>query len=405
MDPLISETLSNEEIFQSINTDTTTRPSRDDEDPRQGPEDDARVLQSDRPGRTAAQSRVQPRMGSVAEFEEADPSTPIENSTRRGDGSHTTLSSSETQLRSSAFRKKLSAGSVHGSGSTHGADVRDGSKYRPTGCRSSGLNNDDDESEDEGDGDEEDAGGLRVSRLDSAGFDAIMDTLAQQPKRNLNQCIPVEDVDLGVAAFDTQFNLHNPHARISAACYEAQGDRPEQEDRFTVIPDLTVIANLPTPASIQCPGGYGFQHFSFFGMYDGHNGWQSSEALQQTMHEALFRQPTFYSAPDEAMHAACTQVDREICARCKSKDDTSGSTGLAVVYDGVRDQLVVGNVGDSRCVLSRNGLAVELSCDHRLSKRPDEKQRYERPPHRVLVGTNSLDCTGTVPGSKRWAAV
>jgi len=34
-------------------------------------------------------------------------------------------------------------------------------------------------------------------------------------------------------------------------------------------------------------------------------------------------------------------------------------------------------VGDTRCVLSRAGKAVDLSSDHRLATRPDERRRVE----------------------------
>ena len=47
----------------------------------------------------------------------------------------------------------------------------------------------------------------------------------------------------------------------------------------------------------------------------------------------------------------------------------SGSTALVLVVDGVRGELVVVNVGDSRCVLSRAGKAIDLSSDHRLATR------------------------------------
>jgi serine/threonine protein phosphatase PrpC len=56
-------------------------------------------------------------------------------------------------------------------------------------------------------------------------------------------------------------------------------------------------------------------------------------------------------------------------------DDASGSTASVLIANG--SEIVVGAVGDSRCVLSRNGKAIELSSDHRLSTRPDERKRIE----------------------------
>ena len=53
-------------------------------------------------------------------------------------------------------------------------------------------------------------------------------------------------------------------------------------------------------------------------------------------------------------------------------DDLSGSTGVVVVYDGRRNVLTVANVGDSMCVLSRGGRAVNMHCMHRFD---NEKER------------------------------
>lgn len=60
----------------------------------------------------------------------------------------------------------------------------------------------------------------------------------------------------------------------------------------------------------------------------------------------------------------------------KTVDDTSGSTGTVILIN-EKQEIVVGSVGDSRCVLSRNGKAIELSSDHRLNSRPDERKRIE----------------------------
>eukprot|EP00656_Telonema_subtile_P048924 TRINITY_DN5966_c0_g2_i3.p1 TRINITY_DN5966_c0_g2~~TRINITY_DN5966_c0_g2_i3.p1 ORF type:complete len:262 (-),score=44.50 TRINITY_DN5966_c0_g2_i3:46-831(-) len=52
-----------------------------------------------------------------------------------------------------------------------------------------------------------------------------------------------------------------------------------------------------------------------------------------------------------------------------------GSTAVAVLFEG-ESNLVVANVGDSRCILSRAGKALELSKDHRLADAA-EVQRVE----------------------------
>jgi len=58
----------------------------------------------------------------------------------------------------------------------------------------------------------------------------------------------------------------------------------------------------------------------------------------------------------------------QICAKLVREEDYCGSTGLFALYDGRSETLLVGNVGDSRCVMSKNGVAVELSKEHRPSR-------------------------------------
>jgi protein phosphatase 1G len=52
----------------------------------------------------------------------------------------------------------------------------------------------------------------------------------------------------------------------------------------------------------------------------------------------------------------------------------AGTTGVVALI--VENMLYVANAGDSRCVLSRNGVAVEMSIDHKPDM-PSEKARIE----------------------------
>ena len=49
---------------------------------------------------------------------------------------------------------------------------------------------------------------------------------------------------------------------------------------------------------------------------------------------------------------------------------------MVVIYDGRRSVLTVANVGDSMCVLSRGGRAVNMHRMHRLDN-PEERARVQ----------------------------
>ncbi|KAK1603099.1 hypothetical protein QYE76_017814 [Lolium multiflorum] len=54
---------------------------------------------------------------------------------------------------------------------------------------------------------------------------------------------------------------------------------------------------------------------------------------------------------------------------------------------------MVGSVGDSRCVLSRNGQAMDLSTDHKPNL-PDERRRIQNAGGRVTRDTRRVWCAG-----------
>jgi serine/threonine protein phosphatase PrpC len=58
----------------------------------------------------------------------------------------------------------------------------------------------------------------------------------------------------------------------------------------------------------------------------------------------------------------------------KKEDDPSGSTGVIVYYDGRKKLLTVAGVGDTLCILSRNGRAIVMNRMHRLDIL-EEKER------------------------------
>jgi len=206
------------------------------------------------------------------------------------------------------------------------------------------------------------------------------------------------------------------------AAAERQGKPDYMEDRFLAIPSLfdrSDVGAAQEPEWLHRSGGA-----ATFAVFDGHKGDIASEYLrrgwQRKLREVLAREEyspevfppsarrfasggtptgarggafTSGDASDElpigvvsagdsmskALIACCTELDAALLGHCKKFDLGDGSTGTAVVF--MRDGAAAGdaagllssraplrvwcaNVGDTRAVLCRGGIAVELSKDH-----------------------------------------
>jgi len=228
--------------------------------------------------------------------------------------------------------------------------------------KKTGSGNSDGESDIDEEDDMADMG--RVSRLDSVEFNSVMDTLAHHPiKEEKKTHLPLKGVTVG-KVID---GLNNAALQIRALYHSEQNRRNHQEDRVTVIMDLSSLGE-----AIDRP--YLFQKFAFFGVYDGHSGTESSHKLQHSMHLEMCKDDQFFNDIGKAMVDSCKRIDKNICAKLRAEEDVSGSTAIFVVMDGRSKEYFIANVGDSRAVLSRGGMAVDLSVDHTL-KRKDELER------------------------------
>ncbi|MBA0768130.1 hypothetical protein Gotri_016961, partial [Gossypium trilobum] len=119
--------------------------------------------------------------------------------------------------------------------------------------------------------------------------------------------------------------------------------------------------------------------FDFYGVYDGHGGSRVAEECKERLHKVLKEEIIEDSKGGcginwgRTMERCFEKMDEEV-NRGKLGEEMVGSTAVvAVVGNG---KLVVANCGDSRAVLSRSGVAVALSSDHK-PERADELERIE----------------------------
>ncbi|KQK09009.1 probable protein phosphatase 2C 8 [Brachypodium distachyon] len=178
---------------------------------------------------------------------------------------------------------------------------------------------------------------------------------------------------------------------VSHGAVSVIGRRREMEDAVAVA--------APFSAVVEGDG----KEEGFFAVYDGHGGSRVAEACRERMHVVLAeevqrlrgiqQQRGSGSGRDEeedviagwkeAMAACFARVDGEVGVEDEAEtgEQTVGSTAVVAVVGPRR--IVVANCGDSRAVLSRAGVPVPLSDDHKPD-RPDEMERVEAAGGRVI---------------------
>ncbi|TKW25778.1 hypothetical protein SEVIR_3G141300v4 [Setaria viridis] len=185
-------------------------------------------------------------------------------------------------------------------------------------------------------------------------------------------------------------------ACLSHGAVSVIGRRREMEDAFSVA--LSFLASAG--AGAKGGGGGSDGEEDFFAVYDGHGGARVAEACRERLHVVLAEEVGLrrgvgsYARWKEALVASFARVDGEVTgglapppkqAAAGADPDlpyhTVGSTAVVAVVG--QRRIVVANCGDSRAVLSRGGVAVPLSTDHKPD-RPDELQRVEAAGGRVI---------------------
>lgn len=107
------------------------------------------------------------------------------------------------------------------------------------------------------------------------------------------------------------------------------------------------------------------KELGLFAIFDGHMGHTVSNYLQHHLFDTILKQPEFWSNPMKAIAEAYARTDQAIISKARELGSGGSTAVTAIVVDG--KQLMVANVGDSRAVLCRNGLAHQLSVDHEPS--------------------------------------
>ncbi|XP_025879279.2 probable protein phosphatase 2C 21 [Oryza sativa Japonica Group] len=185
--------------------------------------------------------------------------------------------------------------------------------------------------------------------------------------------------------------------RVKYASSTMQGYCPTMQDALAVELDLDALRNT-----------------SFFGVYDGDGGAEVAMYCAKRFHAMLCEDENYLNNLPNAITSVCSRLDDDlqrsnewkeslyprgngecfqflktgVCANLWHSEEAyraplyEGSTACVVIIRG--NQITVGNVGDSRCVVSHNGQAIDLSIDHKPTV-GSERERILRAGGRVLV--------------------
>ncbi|KAG8077428.1 hypothetical protein GUJ93_ZPchr0007g6225 [Zizania palustris] len=185
---------------------------------------------------------------------------------------------------------------------------------------------------------------------------------------------------------------------VSHGAVSVIGRRREMEDAVAVAAPFLDAKEALEGIRDAGEGGKEDEEEGFFAVYDGHGGSRVAEACRERMHVVLAEEVRLrrllhggvgnvddedHARWKEAMVACFARVDGEVggADETDTADQTVGSTAVVAVVGPRR--IVVANCGDSRAVLSRGGVVVPLSSDHKPD-RPDEMERVEAAGGRVI---------------------
>lgn len=107
-----------------------------------------------------------------------------------------------------------------------------------------------------------------------------------------------------------------------------------------------------------------------FAIFDGHLSHVIPDYLRSHLFDNILKEPDFWTQPKNAMRRAYCLTDTTILEKAGDLGK-GGSTAVTAILINCQ-KLVVANVGDSRAVICKNGVAKQLSVDHEPSMEREE---------------------------------
>jgi len=234
-----------------------------------------------------------------------------------------------------------------------------------------------------------------TTALDDTDFATLMDTLAVKTVKKTSMFSSsgsLDTVSLKSRSNSAVINAcnipvlsehqNNCNRVIGVQC-SMQGNRPKQEDRALFVADLSLARGVP-PKHWPREKDEDLSKMSLACIFDGHSGELCSDYLSKHVVQQLFASEGFLKCSmRDTLLRVFSNMDEEVCTALRRHSDESGSTGTIVIVDGRTNELYLSNVGDSVCVLCKQGRAVPILAMHRPSD-IREKERVEKAGGKVI---------------------
>lgn len=108
------------------------------------------------------------------------------------------------------------------------------------------------------------------------------------------------------------------------------------------------------------------KELGLFAIFDGHLGHEVASYLQTHLFDNILKEHDFWTDTESAIRRAYHATDAEILEKAIALGKGGSTAVTAILING--QKLVVANVGDSRAVMCKNGVAEQLSVDHEPSR-------------------------------------
>eukprot|EP01024_Parvocaulis_polyphysoides_P058682 TRINITY_DN6321_c0_g2_i2.p1 TRINITY_DN6321_c0_g2~~TRINITY_DN6321_c0_g2_i2.p1 ORF type:complete len:293 (-),score=40.68 TRINITY_DN6321_c0_g2_i2:1178-2056(-) len=111
-----------------------------------------------------------------------------------------------------------------------------------------------------------------------------------------------------------------------------------------------------------------------FGIFDGHGGVSAANFVKAHIFDNIIQNKNFHVDPKTAIVEAYNLTDQQYLQQNQVDGREDGCTAVTVVV--VQNRMYVANVGDSKCVLCRDGKGELLTVDHKPNLQ-NERERIE----------------------------